>query len=157
MALVFLGLGSNIGDRESYIDLAKKFIVSETESEIIAESSISETEPVDYTEQPLFLNQIIIVKVFLEPEILLKAVKNIEKKLGRKKRFSKGPREIDIDILLYDNLVYNSESLSIPHPEIVNRDFVLEHLAELDPELKDPLTHKKYREVLGNGCNKKHQ
>jgi 2-amino-4-hydroxy-6-hydroxymethyldihydropteridine diphosphokinase len=157
MAFVFTGLGSNIGERESYIDLAKKSIAVETGAQIIAESSLEETEPVDFTDQPLFLNQVIKIKVFLEPESLLTAFKEIEKSLGRQKRFSKGPREIDIDILLYDNLVYKSERLIIPHPEILNRSFVLKHLAELDPELEDPLTHIKYREVLCNGCNKKHQ
>lgn len=152
MAIVYAGLGSNLGNRAGYIALARDLIVSDAGAIIIAESSISETRPVDYVDQPLFINQIIKIETDADPETLLKFFKKIEKKLGRKKRFSKGPREIDIDILLYDNIVYNSKNLVIPHAEILNRGFVLEHLVELAPELEDPVTHKKYREVLNNGC-----
>lgn len=151
MAIVYAGLGSNLGNRAEYIALARDLIVSDAGAIIIAESSISETRPVDYVDQPLFLNQIIKIKTDADPETLLKYFKDIEKKLGRKKRFSKGPREIDIDILLYDNIIYNSKNLVIPHGEILKRGFVLEHLVELDPELEDPVTHKKYRGVLNNG------
>lgn len=152
MALVYTGLGSNLGNRAGYIALAKDLIVSDAGAIIIAESSISETMPVDYVDQPLFINQIIKIETDADPETLLISFKKIEKKLGRKKRFSKGPREIDIDILLYDNIVYNSKNLVIPHEGILKRSFILEHLVELDPELEDPVTHKKYREVLNNGC-----
>jgi len=151
MAPVYVGLGSNMGDREEYLASARELIISETGSRLIAESSISETEPVEFTDQPMFINQIINIEVSLEPEELLDSFKNIEKKLGRQHRFPKGPREIDIDILLYNNLIYRSERLVIPHPEIINRIFVLQHLVELDPELADPVTSKKYREVLSNG------
>lgn len=156
MAIVYAGLGSNIGNRAGYLASARDLIVSDAGAIIIAETSISETRPVDHTDQPLFMNQIIKIEAAADPESLLCSFKEIEKKLGRKKRFSKGPREIDIDILLYDNIVYNSEKLVIPHPEIFKRGFVLEHLVELDPELEDPVTHKKYREVLCSGCYKKH-
>ncbi len=152
MALVYAGLGSNLGNRAGYIAQAKDLIVSDAGAIIIAESSISETIPVDYVDQPLFINQIIKIETDADPETLLKSFKKIEKKIGRKKRFSKGPREIDIDILLYDNIVYNSKNLVIPHEGILKRGFILEHLVELDPELEDPVTHKKYREVLNNGC-----
>jgi 2-amino-4-hydroxy-6-hydroxymethyldihydropteridine diphosphokinase len=151
MAIVYAGLGSNLGNREEYIASARGLIVSQTGSIIIAESSISETEPVDFTDQPMFINQIIKIDVSLDPEELLDSFKNIEKMLGRHHRFRKGPREIDIDILLYNNHIYRSERLVIPHPEIINRKFILQHLVELDPELTDPVTHKKYREVLING------
>lgn len=151
MAIVYAGLGSNLGDREEYIASARGLIVSLTGSHIIAESSITETEPVDFIDQPMFFNQIIKIEVSLDPEELLDSFKKIEKMLGRKQRFSRGPREIDIDILLYNNLIYRSERLVIPHPEIINRKFILQHLVELDPELTDPVTSKKYREVLSNG------
>lgn len=151
MALVYAGLGSNLGNREEYIASARVLISSIYESLIIAESSIKETEPVDFTDQPMFINQIIKIETGLPPEELLDLFKAIEKQLGRKQRFHKGPREIDIDILLYDNLIYRSDRLIIPHPEIMNRKFILQHLIELDPELADPVTHKKYREVLSNG------
>jgi len=151
MAIVYTGLGSNVGEREEYLASARGLIVAGTGSRIIAESSISETEPVDFTDQPMFINQIIKIEVSLEPEELLDSFKKIEKMLGRQYRFSKGPREIDIDILLYNNLIFTSERLIIPHPEIINRKFILKHLVELDPELADPVTSKKYREVLSNG------
>ena len=156
MAIVYAGLGSNLGNRAGYIALARDLIVSDAGGIIIAESSISETRPVDFVDQPMFINQIIKIETDADPESLLKSFKDIEKKLGRKKRFSKGPREIDIDILLYDNIIYNSENLVIPHAEILKRGFIIEHLVELDPELEDPVTHKKYREVLCSGCYKKH-
>lgn len=151
MAIVYAGLGSNVGDREGYLASARGLIISGPDSHIIAVSSISETEPVDFTDQPMFINQIVKIEVSLNPEELLDFFKQIENKLGRKYRFPKGPREIDIDILLYDNLIYRSKGLIIPHPEIINRKFILQHLVELDPELADPVTYKKYREVLNNG------
>lgn len=156
MAVVYAGLGSNVGNRGGYLASARDLIASDAGGVILAESSISETKPVDYTDQPMFINQIIKIETDADPESLLDLFKDIEKKLGRKKRFSKGPREIDIDILLYDNIVYNSERLVIPHAEILKRGFVIEHLLELDPEIEDPITHKKYREVICNGCYKKY-
>jgi 2-amino-4-hydroxy-6-hydroxymethyldihydropteridine diphosphokinase len=91
---------------------------------------------------------IIKIETDLDPVTLLHHLKEIEVEMGRVYRFSKGPREIDIDILLYNDLVMNESTLKIPHPEILRRDFILEHLAELDPELTDPVSKKKYSEVL---------
>lgn len=154
MALVYIGIGGNMGDRRNYLSSAVQMIIARAPAELAAESSILETKAVDYTEQPDFLNQIILVKTSLTPVELLGILKDIEKELGRVKRFDKGPREIDLDILLYDDLVINNENLVIPHPQILNRDFIMVHLIELNPQLRDPITGEKYS-VLRISENKK--
>ncbi len=144
MALVYIGLGSNIGERENYLSSAIGLIKTKASAVIVAESSILETKAVDFTEQPDFLNQVVLIRTDLEPVKLLEVLKEIEKELGRVRRFSKGPREIDLDILLYDDLVVHGSELEIPHPEIKNRWFILKHLVELNPELREPATGEKY-------------
>lgn len=144
MALVYIGLGSNMGERGDYLSGAVKLIKVKAYAEIIAESSILETKAVDFTDQPDFLNQVVLIRTDLEPAKLLEVLKGVEKDLGRVRRFSKGPREIDLDILLYDDLVLHSRALDIPHPEIKNRWFILKHLVELNPELRDPVSGEKY-------------
>lgn len=146
-SLVYIGLGSNVGDREGFLRDALNLIGGDSNIEITVLSSVTETDPVDFYDQPRFLNQIIKAETSLEPADLLGRMKNIEETLGRKRRFDKGPREIDLDILLYDDLILESADLTIPHREIVNRGFILDHLIELDPELVDPRTNKKYSEV----------
>lgn len=152
MALVYIGLGSNMGNREEYLRDAVTGIISRTGASLIAESSVKETKAVDFEDQPDFLNQIIKIQTELAPLNLLKLLKEIEADMGRVHRFSKGPREIDLDILLYDDLIIDESILNVPHPEILKRDFVLEHLIEIDPELTDPVSKKKYSEVLNHGC-----
>lgn len=148
MPLVYIGLGSNIGERREYLVSAIRMIKERISPELLYESSVIETKAVDYTEQPDFLNQVILIKTQIPPEKLLETLKEIEKTLGRVKRFDKGPREIDLDILLYDNLVMNNSSLVIPHPEIRNREFIIKHLVELNPELRDPVTGENYSGLL---------
>lgn len=148
MPLVYIGLGSNIGGRREYLASAIRMIKEKLSPDLLSESSVIETKAVDYTEQPDFLNQVISIKTQIPPETLLETLKEIEKTLGRVKRFDKGPREIDLDILLYDDLVMNNSSLVIPHPEIRNREFIIEHLVELNPELRDPVTGVKYSVLL---------
>ncbi len=150
MAFVYIGLGSNVGDRKKYLFSAIKMIKEKIASDLLAESSILETKAVDYTEQPDFLNQVILIKTEFPPETLLEKLKAIEKALGRVKRFDKGPREIDLDVLLYDDLVMSNDSLVIPHPEILSREFVIAHLIELNPELKDPVSGEKYSVLQSN-------
>lgn len=151
MALVYIGLGSNMGNRKEYLRDAVTGIISRTGASLIAESSVKETKAVDFEDQPDFLNQIIKIQTELAPLNLLKVLKEIEADMGRVYRFSKGPREIDLDILLYDDLTIDESILNVPHPEILKRDFVLEHLIEIDPELTDPVSKKKYSEVLNHG------
>ena len=147
MATVYVSLGSNLGDREENIEKAFRRLASIRQLTIVKQSSILETEPVDFLEQPPFLNTIIILETQLTPHDLLNTLKQAETDLGRKKTFPKGPRSIDLDILLYDDLVLNNEDLIIPHPEIKNRTFILQHLAELNPELIDPVTGQKYKDL----------
>ncbi len=150
MAVVYIGLGSNIGNRAEYLRSASANIINKCGASLIAESSVRETKAVDFTDQPDFLNQIIKIKTDLAPQVLLDRLKEIETEMGRIYRFSKGPREIDIDILLYNDLIISGSMLNIPHPEILKRDFIMEHLVELDPELTDPVSKKKYSEVFYN-------
>jgi len=144
MALVYIGLGSNIGERRDYLASAVRMIRERISPETLHESSVVETKAVDFTEQPDFLNQVILIETGFSPDELLEILKDIEIALGRVKRFEKGPREIDLDILLYDNIIMNTGILIIPHPEIRNREFIMDHLIELNPELRDPVTGEKF-------------
>ncbi|HPS57467.1 MAG TPA: 2-amino-4-hydroxy-6-hydroxymethyldihydropteridine diphosphokinase [Spirochaetota bacterium] len=146
MAAVYIGLGSNLGSREHFLSSARKRI-AESAGDVIAESTVLETKAVDFTQQPDFLNQVVKIETDLDPMQLLETLKRIETEIGRSKTFHKGPREIDLDILLYNGMVLSSDRLVIPHPAIVHRDFVMQHLVELDPELRDPVTGMKYRDL----------
>lgn len=145
MAIVYIGLGSNLGDREKNLKNAINALASRPSINILRQSSILETEPVDYLDQPLFLNMIIVVETDLPPHELLEITGKIELELGRRNTVPKGPRVIDLDILLYDDIMLNTGDLIIPHPEIKNRQFIIRHLVELDPELHDPVTGNKYK------------
>ncbi len=133
MTKVFLGLGSNLGDREKNI---KEAVRQLQESGIAGEmrtSSLYETEPEGIKEQPLFLNAILEMETDLSPRDLLDMLQAIEKRLGRKKVQKWGPRIIDLDILLYGDLILREEDLEIPHPLLAKRSFVLDPLAEIAP------------------------
>ena len=145
MALVYIGIGSNLGDRYSNIENAKEILIISCPAEILSESEIEETEPVDLLEQPKFLNQIILIETDKEPLALLKILQQIELKIGPRKTVPKGPRVIDLDILLYNDIILNLPDLTIPHPEIKNRSFVLKHLTDIAPDLIDPITGIPYR------------
>ncbi len=148
MPEVYIGIGTNIGHREKNLLDAMERLGGINKIEITGKSSVMETEPVDYLDQPFFLNQVVKISTTLEPGPLLDLLKGIESDMGRESSVPKGPRIIDLDILLYDDRIIKSEKLTIPHPEIVNRSFVLEHLLELDPDLVDPVTALKYREAV---------
>jgi len=148
MAIAYIGRGSNLGDREANLRNAAFLAASLPRVSVLLKSSIAETDPVGYRDQPRFLNQVILIETTLSPPDLLAALKRCEVELGREKSFPKGPRSIDMDILLYDDLILNTEELTIPHPEIRNRRFVMDHLVELNPGLKDPVTKIRYREML---------
>lgn len=145
MALAYIGLGSNLGERKKNIDAAVAAIASGLPAVVLKRSTIIETDPVDYLDQPRFLNQVILIETDLSPHDLLRHLQKTEGDLGRTKSFPKGPRTIDLDILLYDNIIMNTDDLIIPHPEIKNREFILKHLLELEPDITDPATGKKYR------------
>ena len=148
MHRAFIGLGSNLGDREANLQTALGLIASGYGLALKQVSSVLETAPVDYLEQPHFLNQLALVETNLSPEELLKTLQDIELRMGRQKIIPKGPRLIDLDIILYGNLVFENDDLVIPHPERFKRFFIIRHLAELDPKLRDPVTGELYSELV---------
>ncbi len=135
----YLGLGSNVGDRRSHLEAAVDALPAHG-IEVLASSSVYETEPVGFvTEQRDFLNACIRVATALAPERLLEACKAVERELGRQaSEIRHGPREIDVDLLMLDGVSHSSGPLAIPHPAVTERRFVLEPLLELDPELTLP-------------------
>jgi 2-amino-4-hydroxy-6-hydroxymethyldihydropteridine diphosphokinase len=137
MPTVYLSLGSNLGNREANL---RRAITALPPSGIQVRqvSSIYETEPVDYLDQPWFLNCVLEADTDLEPPALLEALRSIESQLGSQKEFAKGPRKIDLDILLYGNETIVTPELQVPHPRMLQRRFVLTPLAELAPNLKHP-------------------
>ena len=148
MAVVFIGLGTNLGDRGANIERAKKMLGRIPGLAVVRESSLEETRPVDVTDQPDFLNQVVMVETDMAPLELLRHLRMIESAMGRVRTVPKGPRVIDLDILLYGDVMMKTSDLTIPHPRIKEREFVLRHLLEIDPELADPQTKQPYREVL---------
>jgi GTP cyclohydrolase-4 len=143
---VFLALGANIGDRRGNLAAALQRLRDVVEIEAL--SSIYETEPVGYTDQPRFLNIVCQGKTWLDAEHLLSYAKEIETAIGRRPSFRNGPRPIDIDILFYDNLHLELEHLIIPHPRMRERAFVLVPLAEIAPDTLDPVSGLAARELL---------
>ena len=135
---VYLGLGSNLGDRAGYLRAALDLLVASEDVEISAVSSLYETAPMEIAAQPAFLNAVVAVRTQLMPYELLKLLKDIEQAIGRIERMRFGPREVDLDILLYGNLALASDKLTIPHPRLEGRAFALVPLAELAPRLSLP-------------------
>ena len=125
-----ISIGSNLGERQKYIESAIEEI-KKIPTQILAMSKILETKALDVTDQPDFLNCIIAIETTLEPLLLLEKLQQIERNLGRIKRFEKGPREIDLDILTYDELVMADDKLALPHHSIKTRPFIKELMSEL--------------------------
>ncbi len=147
MKTVYLSLGSNLGDREGNLREA----VARLEGQgvhVERVSSVWETEPVEVRDQPWFLNLVVEGTTDVLPKMLLARLRKIEAELGRKRTRPKGPRTIDIDILLYGSAVIEAPGLTVPHPAMPERRFVLEPLAELAPELRHPITGRSVREML---------
>jgi 2-amino-4-hydroxy-6-hydroxymethyldihydropteridine diphosphokinase len=136
LAIVYLGLGSNLGDREENLRQALTLLSARVDLEEV--SAIYESEPVGYKEQPLFLNLVCRITIDLTPDKLLRLVKDIEGKMDRVSSFPNAPRIIDIDILFYDNRVTETVDLTIPHPRLQDRAFVLVPLADIAPNLVHP-------------------
>lgn len=147
MKRVYLSLGSNIGDRERNLRDALDRLAA-AGVRVLRVSPIYETEPVDLAEQRWFLNLVVEAETDLFPLQLLARTQRIERALGRVRTVPKGPRTIDIDILLYANSVIHSATLEIPHPRIAERRFVLVPLAGLAPNLRHPVTHQTVQEML---------
>ncbi len=143
--LAYLSLGSNLGDRKGNLREAERRLGAI--GRIAAVSSFYETEPVEFTEQPWFLNCAVALETERTPQNLMTAILGIEKDMGRQRVQKKGPRVIDIDILLFGNAVLDSAEVTIPHPAMHERRFVLEPLAEIAPEARHPVLNKTIREL----------
>ncbi len=137
MTLVYLGLGSNLGDRERSLAEARR-LLDERGATVIRASRVVETEPFGVTEQPRFLNQVLEVWWEGSPRELLETTRATELAVGRRATYRWGPREIDVDILLFGEETVREPDLVIPHPGLRERPFVLEPLAELRPDLVRP-------------------
>jgi 2-amino-4-hydroxy-6-hydroxymethyldihydropteridine diphosphokinase len=136
----YVGLGANLGDREATIRRAVALLGAEPGIEVVAVSSLRETDPVGYLDQPRFLNGAAALDTELDPEELLERLLEIERALGRERRGSPrfGPRAIDLDLLLYGDEALDEPGLTVPHPRLAERRFALEPLHELDPGLTLP-------------------
>ena len=145
--LVYLSLGSNLGDRERSLEQAID-LLARAGVRILRRSHVYETEPQDVRDQPWFLNLVVEAETDFFPKQLLARLQQIEREFGRKRIKPKGPRTIDIDILLYGSAVIETDDLVVPHPRLAERRFVLEPLAELVPDLRHPVTRCTIAEML---------
>jgi len=147
MPKLYLLLGGNLGDRTLYLQQARASIATQV-GQITRSSKLYETAAWGKTDQPAFLNQVLEVQTALTPEQVLPSINAIEQELGRVRQEHWGARVIDIDILFYDNLVLQTQRLTIPHPQLHLRRFTLLPLAELAPELVHPVLGKSIKELL---------
>ena len=153
MSIVYIGIGSNLGDRKDNclhaIELLQKRGIVVTKK-----SSLYETEPWGFKDQPQFINMAIEIETELHPEELLTVLKDIEKEMGREESLRWGPRKVDLDILLFDNVVSTDNNLEIPHPLMHKRDFVLKPLCEIAPDILHPLFKVNICDLLHLLCKK---
>ncbi len=147
MKRVYLSLGSNVGDREERLQAAIDHLHG-AEFLITRFSPVYETEPRELRNQPWFLNLVVEAETSLFPMQLLRRIEKIELDLGRRRLVAKGPRTIDIDILFFGNFVIHTARLTVPHPRFAERRFVLAPMAELAPDLRDPVSRRTMRELL---------
>ena len=147
MSIAYLLIGGNLGNRKENLSKAKE-LITEHCGNITNSSSIYETAAWGMTEQPSFLNQALEISTSLNATQLMREILKIETMMGRVRNEKFGPRTIDIDILFYENHIHDLPFLKIPHPELQNRRFVLEPLAEINPELQHPVLKKTIAELL---------
>ncbi len=150
MATAYLNLGSNLGDRLQYLKGAVRKIEESDEFSIKKISSVYETQPVGYQNQRWFLNLVLEVQTSFDPFPLMKHLLAIEDQMGRKREERWAPRNIDIDLLLYDDRIVDSDRLTIPHPRMHKRRFVLIPLAQIAPQFLHPVLRKNIKELLKN-------
>src|SRR5437660_8981545 len=137
MRIIFLALGSNIENRKQHIETAINLLRQKVHEIIVA--PFYETKPRYFEDQQNFLNTVVRGYTDLKPRELLQFTKTVQQEVGRVERFRNGPREIDIDILFYDNVVYKDEELEIPHPRLQARDFVLQRFSDINPDFSHPV------------------
>ncbi len=147
MYTAYLLMGGNLGDRMGYLQKASEFI-EQSCGKIVQNSSVYETEAWGFSDQPSFYNQAIALQTELAPEELMEQLLTIEEYMGRKRILKLGPRIIDLDILLIDELVISSNLLTLPHPALPERRFALLPLAEIAPALMHPVLHKNISQLL---------
>lgn len=146
--IAYIGIGSNVGNKVHQCEQAIAEILVVDNHRLLAKSSLFKTKPVGYTDQDWFVNGVIKIETALEPLRLLRELKLIETRLGRKQTFRYGPRVIDLDILMFDDRKIRTEELQIPHPLLHERQFVLIPLAEIDRNLIHPVLKKSVGELL---------
>jgi 2-amino-4-hydroxy-6-hydroxymethyldihydropteridine diphosphokinase len=147
VATAYIGIGSNLGNRQENCLHALE-LLGEKGIIVKKRSSIHETEPWGVKDQPRFINMAVEIETGLDPKELLKILKNIERELGRKESFKWGPRSIDLDILLFEDIILKEDDLEIPHPSMHERDFVLKPLCEIAPDRIHPVLNKKICDLV---------
>ena len=153
MAIAYIALGSNLGDKEKNLRRAL-LLLTQQGVEVVRVSSFLSTEPYGVTDQPQFLNAVACVRTSLAPLALLDVLLATELAMGRVRLRHWGERNIDLDLLLYEDVVLDTQRLRLPHPDMQNRDFVLLPLAEIAPELKHPTLQKTICELKENLMNR---
>ena len=148
VTIAYILLGSNIGDRLTNIHQALSLLSTVEDTTIVKQSSIIETQPLEFTEQPDFLNCVVEVVTGLNAVNVLHHLLDIENALGRVRTVAKGPRTIDCDLLLFGNVVCTTKHLILPHPQIYSRPFVWQLLSEINMNIIDPVSHKLLNEVV---------
>jgi len=152
---VYLGLGSNMGDRKGYLTKAKDMLITHDYIKILKESEILETVPYGITDQADFLNQVILIETELSANDVFDVCQQVEIESGRVRTRKWGPRKLDIDILFYEDKVINTKELKIPHADLHNREFVLKSMLELAPEFVHPVFCESIQEIYNKLEGKK--